>query len=762
MNVQAHRLYQFGAFQIDARERVLLREGAPVPLPPKAFDVLLVLVERCGHIVEKDDLLKAAWPDAFVEEGNLPVNVSLLRKVLGDDRRNGNRFIETVPRRGYRFVAPVVEISPAVPISVNGDTTVTPHIGAGTPPGGGSNGTALRNAPPGFSPASGPNGDRTGQGYPEAAPRQTSTLESEAASVVARRTSRLAAVVAGGAVLAVVCCAWLLVRPLAAPTASRPTPLTNDGFVKGRLATDGERLYFTERVSTGEWVLEQISVDGGEAVPIPVPATYLPSVDVSPDHSTLVLSSDANPGAPIWLLPLPGVSVRQLGSVTGKDASWSSKGRSVTFCTRHEVWTANHDGTDLRKIITVPGDVSCPRWSPDGSRLAFTISTSTAIRSATSLWEISLAGEALHPILRTPLNDPPRETNGSWTMDGKYFLFDSTSDGKIDIWAIREKGRGFHWRAGAPLKLTDLPQSSQWPLPSPDGKRVFFLAHTEQGRLERFSRAENQFVPYLEGISAERVTFSPDKHWLAYVKYPDRSLWCMKRDGLDARQLAFSPMRVQGLAWSPDGKQIAFNAENGTNRYKNFLVAAMGGERPRELRPDHSEMEGIPSWSADGSKIAFGDVPEEFGHGSRGNVIHILNLQAGNSQPLPHSEGFWSPRWSPDGRYIAALKDDDPDPDRQALWLYDWKTERWRDLRVDHVGDVVWSHDSAYIYYNREAGYQGIFRVRIPDGSPEPVADTNKTRLAGDSWFGLTPDDSPMILSDAGIQEIYSVDVDWH
>lgn len=99
-------LYEFGPFQLDAPERLLLFEGQPVPLPPKAFDLLLTLVDRSGHLVEKEELLKAVWPGAFVEEGNLAVTVSLVRKALNDDRGH-HRYIETVSKRGYRFVADV-------------------------------------------------------------------------------------------------------------------------------------------------------------------------------------------------------------------------------------------------------------------------------------------------------------------------------------------------------------------------------------------------------------------------------------------------------------------------------------------------------------------------------------------------------------------------------------------------------------------------------------------------------------------------------
>ncbi|MDQ2936684.1 MAG: winged helix-turn-helix domain-containing protein, partial [Acidobacteriota bacterium] len=102
--------YEFGRFRLKSDERVLLRERELVPLTPKAFDILLTLLEHDGRIVAKDDLMKKVWPNTFVEEGNLTQNVSLLRKALGESA-NGPQFIETVPRRGYRFVAPVNRIS---------------------------------------------------------------------------------------------------------------------------------------------------------------------------------------------------------------------------------------------------------------------------------------------------------------------------------------------------------------------------------------------------------------------------------------------------------------------------------------------------------------------------------------------------------------------------------------------------------------------------------------------------------------------------
>jgi DNA-binding winged helix-turn-helix (wHTH) protein len=103
MVLQAKQLYEFGQFRLDPQERLLLRDGEPIPLTPKAFDMLLVLVENGGRLLEKEELMRRLWPDSFVEEGNLAQNVSMLRRALGESPE-GQKFIETVPRRGYRFI----------------------------------------------------------------------------------------------------------------------------------------------------------------------------------------------------------------------------------------------------------------------------------------------------------------------------------------------------------------------------------------------------------------------------------------------------------------------------------------------------------------------------------------------------------------------------------------------------------------------------------------------------------------------------------
>src|SRR5499427_844784 len=109
MSLTLRHLYKFDSFIVDVNERVLFRDGRMVPLTPKVFETLLLLVQNQGSIVTKEKMLKDLWPDVFVEESNVTFNITMLRKALGDTKRSPT-YIETVPRRGYRFKTQVREV----------------------------------------------------------------------------------------------------------------------------------------------------------------------------------------------------------------------------------------------------------------------------------------------------------------------------------------------------------------------------------------------------------------------------------------------------------------------------------------------------------------------------------------------------------------------------------------------------------------------------------------------------------------------------
>src|SRR5690349_16093012 len=130
MSEQTQHFYEFGRFRLITSDRVLLRDHEVVQLTPKVFDILQALVESNGQVISKDGLMRRVWPDTFVEEGNLTQNISLLRKALGEGA-NGHQYIETVARRGYRFVAPVRDASAD---GTDHSTSATPNGGSSTAP----------------------------------------------------------------------------------------------------------------------------------------------------------------------------------------------------------------------------------------------------------------------------------------------------------------------------------------------------------------------------------------------------------------------------------------------------------------------------------------------------------------------------------------------------------------------------------------------------------------------------------------------------
>lgn len=131
MRTRREHCFVFGPFRLEPEEGRLLRDGLLVPLTPKAFAMLLVLVSHSGRLVGEDVLMQELWPDAFVEEGNLTFTMSVLRKALGDSARIA-RYIETVPKRGYRFIAPVREIDVKNPVK---SVAVLPFLNLGSAEG---------------------------------------------------------------------------------------------------------------------------------------------------------------------------------------------------------------------------------------------------------------------------------------------------------------------------------------------------------------------------------------------------------------------------------------------------------------------------------------------------------------------------------------------------------------------------------------------------------------------------------------------------
>ncbi len=559
----------------------------------------------------------------------------------------------------------------------------------------------------------------------------------------------IAIIAVGGAV------AWLR-SPLSPPKVLATTQITHDGIPKQQVLTDGSRLYLTE-TSGASGVLVQASSAGGQTSAIPNPFTSVALADISPDHTQLLVASlnGTETEALFWALPLPSGAPRRLADVVGHAGGWSPDGRKLAFAKGSDLYLANGDGTDARKLITVSGIPSDLRFSPDGARLGLTISSPDG--RSTSLWEMRADGTGLHPLLPN-WHALPSECCGTWSPDSRYFFFlDSTPAGS-NLWALRESAGIFQRQSSTPFQLTTGPLSFGDLAPSPDGKKLFMAGRQGRGELVRYDARSHQFVQFLSGISAGELDFSRDGKWATYVSYPDYSLWRSRVDGSDPLQLTFLPMAANLPRWSPDGTQIAFVASEPGKPLRIFLVSAQGGT-PRELLPE-ARNQVDPAWSADGKRIAIGRI--SFTGSSEKLEIQIVDIVTHQVSVIPGSEGLFSPRWSSDGRYLAALPEDS-----KKLMLFDFKTGKWSDWinEAEAVGFPNWSREGSYLYFDTISTDRPTYRrVAVGQTRSEPVADLKDLRrfsvpLVG-AWSGLAPDGSALFVRDLSTDEIYALDLE--
>jgi WD40 repeat protein len=292
------------------------------------------------------------------------------------------------------------------------------------------------------------------------------------------------------------------------------------------------------------------------------------------------------------------------------------------------------------------------------------------------------------------------------------------------------------------------------PLPSKDGKKLYVTGVQPRAELVKYDAKSGELIPFLGGISAGDVDFSRDGQWVTYVSYPEGTLWRSKLDGSERLQLTYAPVQAALAHWSPDGKQIAFSATALGKQWKLFLIGKDGGSA--QAVTSDEVMETDPTWSSDGKRLAFG---VQSGNSS---AIKVLDVASHKISQLAGSDGIFAPRWSPDGRYSAAIS-----LGNVRLILYDVKNAKWMPVEKDlgAVGYLAWSHDSASVNFdtslNKDPGY---YLLRVSDLKLEKVVDFKKKRFfpgqfGGSPWTGLGPGDVPLFPRDISTQEIYAFEL---
>jgi len=575
---------------------------------------------------------------------------------------------------------------------------------------------------------------------------------------------RLRMIFGMGALILILALAWLLRPTLPPPVVSGTTQLTHDGGMKATdlngipppIFADVSRIYFSEFNGPHE-TLMQVSAAGGDAVPVTVPFPIEAVDSVAPDGSSLL--AQAHPvdlyGAALWTLPLPGGEPRRVGDVMPYFVAVSPDSQSMVYSRVTSVYLARGDGSNARKLFDTAGPAYWFRYSPDGKFVTFSV-WERGIRSS-SLWEMHADGSGLHPLL-AGWNRPVNECCANWTPDGKSLVFQASREGVPSVWAMRIAGDLFRKVDRSPVRLTQATTGAMTPIVSRDGQRVFFLQVARRGELMSYDLKTHSFAPYLGGISAEGLSFSPDGQRIAYVTYPDGTLLDSKLDGTDRHELTFAPMETGLPRWSPDGKQIVFAARDPGKRWSIYSVPVGGGGLQQLVAGDLDLLD--PTQSPDGTQIAVSQDPF-ITRERNDDAIHIFDTKTRQLRPLPDSAHLFSPRWSPDGRWLLAMTDS-----FDKLVLYDFSTGKWQSFVNHTTGYPTWSADSRCVTYTDPfTNDLPVYRTCLADR--KPVLITNLTaagHLAEGHfgwWTGSAPDGSILALRDISTEEIYALDVKW-
>jgi DNA-binding winged helix-turn-helix (wHTH) protein/Tol biopolymer transport system component len=696
----------FGPYELNVRSGELRKFGTRLKMGEQAFQILCMLLETPGEMVTREQLRTRLWPqDTFVDfDHGLNSAMQRLRDCLSDSAVNP-RWIETIPRRGYRFVGQVDWVeqdsvskqrSPAngngLPRYVNSDVI--------------SNGAIQPERP------------------------------------VHKRGVWWAVAVAAMLVLAAI----VAVREMSAVAEPRVVhfrKLTNTPGHKYCPYAAGNTVYFNEQddLDTPNRLM-QVSTSGGEPLAIPTPFAEPLLSDVSRDGSKLLLAIGDSMQKQLWILPVPGGSPRRVGDVLAQDAAFSADATKILYSNGNGLYLVGADGSTDRKLLNADGFVDSPEWSPDGMRVRYRVTPAYSHNGV--FWEAGIDGSNPHALF----SGAGGLCCGVWSSNGRYFVYYSRREGEEGFWAVREKTHWFQRAESKPVLLaaTTLLQVCGVASRSSAGQ-IFATGEQPQAELMSYNPQSKQFDQALGGLSAEYFSVSPNREWIAYVTFPEGEVWRARVDGSERVKLT-GATHALNTHWSPDSKSISFvTRQPGGALYRISVDGGTAERLPSGNAPVLSN-----AWSPDGRQMVIGEWI-----GTQAPVLRILDMASKHLSEVPGSEGMLFPAWSPDGHYIAASVLEGA---HKGGWLYAVDTHQWSS--IPSLGPSVWSHDSQYLFYEDRSGNEAkLERVRVPKGAPEEVVSLkgmHRAKNAPGGWFGLDENDAPILLRDTGTVQLYALD----
>lgn len=753
--LQQHELITFGSFEVDLQTGEIRKLGMRVRLQGQPFRLLVALVTKPGEIITREELQRQLWGEHTTVdfERGIATAMSKLRDALGDSADHP-RYIETLAKRGFRFIAPVT-IEPSHERPVMG---VTPQAAARAAE---TQATTVLDQDGRTS-----SGGLAESGVLDQLPTPVANEVPAVISISPAGAARLtmpwtwAFYVLGALILATLSSfvTWRLTRAPHYLQPSRISQLTQASQIYDgppnpenllTLVTDGPRIY-TSLLVKGVPEIGSLDTDGSaaEAITMPDELNSVSVADISRNGSRLIVRGRQSRDSeqPLWIVPRDGSSALRIGDVLAHDATFMPDGESILYATGNELDVVQLKSGLSSRYAVLPGRAFWLRWSPSDSSLRFTLID--PVTHISSLWELDASSRRMQALSLPALKDQS-VCCGSWSADGRFYVLQATDTRGSDLWAL---GTGPQPQL---TRLTNGPLSYISPLPSRTERTIFFVGLEPPAETRVFDASLRRFVPaptFLE--QARRVSYSRDGRWVAWVDVDGRLWRALRENGSERLQLTPDDLNVFLAQWSPDHSQLVVMARQPGQTWQLYIVSARGG-LVRKLLADRRNL-ADPDWSADGRKLVFGREADLMGKESGPHNIQLFDLKTMRAEVLPGSVDLFSPRWSPDGRCIAALS-----LDQTRLLLYNVAEHRWSTLFSGSAADPVWSPDSKAVYFHAFADPQSaILRIPVTGGSAERIADMSNLEMPKvDSYFfgGITPAGAPIVKPRIGTGNLFSL-----
>lgn len=703
---------RFGSFEADLHTQELRKHGIPLHLRGQSFQVLQMLLERQGELVTRDELRAALWPsDTFVDfDHGLHAAVSRLREVLGDSAESPN-LIETLPRRGYRFIASIegrellrLPESEQVSAALADDAVVPPaHF---------------------------------------------------------RRPWRRYSIVSVAVVLVVGAASFLIHEKLRSPAPPTQRALTRVTFDKGlqfgaTWSPDNRMIaYSSDRGGKFDIWVQQIS--GGDPVQITKGPGHNWQPDWSPDGKYIAYRSEDGEGGLFIIPALGGAGLARKIVSAGFYPRWSPDGSRILFQTsqmrgENEFNVVSLDGKPPRKVVTEFGPLTITMrsaaWHPDGKRISIWVMGPSPVPT---FWTVPVSGgegveskidpqvlRQLGEVSASPRDLVANDGQFSWIPSGKAIIFECTFRGVRNLWKMSVDRETL--RANAIERLTTGSGPDTEFALSADGKRIAFTIKSDRvqawvfpfdgtrGRLTGAGRSVTS-----PGVEAWEPNLSRDGKKLAFraLRAGKWELW--EQSLPDGREQPIAPddnyVRFNPH-WSPDGRRLAYGRSSLGSTDSQLFVWSAEGRMEESLIPLYKHGLFLYDWSPNGKQLLLTQETSDY-------TIQISTLSA---IPLPHSEPafrkiaakadhyLWQPHFSPDGRWVVFLDQSTHLVSTQSIiqvtsatggpWIPVTDGKFWDDK-------PQWADDGKTLYFlSRQGGFYDVWGVRFNSAEGKVAGD---------------------------------------